>query len=397
VTGVYAHASTLSELPRVNWRVVVACGALATVLFAALAMPLGGAFTLARFGATLRVQAITWGLWVVLVPFVVAAARRAHRAGIASLRGLAVHAVAATALALAHATAFGALRWALGLSTTGNVSAVVTATVAFVVGGNFLRYVVIAAAYHGVAYAREARERAVAEARMATDLAEARLAALEQRLHPHFLFNTLNAITALIPGDSRAAQRMVEQLGDLLRAALNAEPGREVPLAAELELLERYTAIELVRFPDRLRVDVRAGSEERAALVPQMLLQPIVENAIRHGVAPRDAAGTVVVAAERREGRLRLSVRDDGVGFGGARTGAQAPIGHLNGGASAASASPGRPDVGGLGIVHTRDRLAAIYGSEFALDIVPNAPTGTVVTIDLPFRTAAAQVEVGSA
>jgi sensor histidine kinase YesM len=231
---------------------------------------------------------------------------------------------------------------------------------------------------------------------MATHLAEARLAALEQRLQPHFLFNTLNAIAALIPGDPRAAQRMVEQLGDLLRAALNAEPGREVPLAAELDLLERYTAIELVRFPDRLRVDVRAGSEERAALVPQMLLQPLVENAIRHGVAPRDAPGTVVVVAERREGRLRISVRDDGVGFVGARTGAQATFGHLNGEASAASASQARPDIGGLGIAHTRERLAAMYGSRSALDIAPNPPTGTVVTIDLPFRTTTDPVETAS-
>jgi LytS/YehU family sensor histidine kinase len=380
----------------VNWRVVVACGAFATVLFAVLAMPLGGGFTLARFGATLRVQALTWGLWVVLVPFVASAGRRAHRAGVASLRGIAIHAVAGTALSLAHATAFGGLRWALGLSTTGNVSAIVTATVAFVVGGNFLRYVVIAAAYHGVAFAREARDRAVAEARMARALAEARLAALEQRLHPHFLFNTLNALAALITTDPRAAQGMVEQLGDLLRAALNAEPGREVPLAGELDLLERYTAIELLRFPDRLRVAVHAGCEEREAFVPQMLLQPLVENAIRHGVAPRDTPGTVVVAAERCGAKLRLSIRDDGVGFGGARTGAQAPLGRLNGAASAASAALRGPNVGGLGIAHTRERLAAIYGSGFTLDIAPNAPSGTVVTIDLPFRTAAPPVEVGS-
>ena len=235
------------------------------------------------------------------------------------------------------------------------------------------------------------RERAVREARLAKGLAEARLAALEQRLHPHFLFNTLNAVAALIPGDPRTAQRMVEQLGELLRAALNAEPGREVPLAAELELLERYTAIELLRFPDRLRVDVRAGFEEREAFVPQMLLQPLVENAIRHGVAPRDAPGTVVVTAERCGGKLRLSVRDDGVGFGGAR----AALGRVNGAASVASAAFGRPDVGGLGLAHTRERLAAVYASGFALDIAPNAPSGTVVTIDLPFRTAASPLEVG--
>jgi two-component system, LytTR family, sensor kinase len=375
---------------------VVGCGVLATVLFAVLATPLGGGFTLARLWATLRIQALTWGLWVMLVPFVVSAARRAHRAGVTSLRGIAIHVVAGSALALAHATAFGALRWALGFATTNDFGVIVRATVAFVVGGDFLRYLVIAAAYHAVAYASEARERAVGEARMAKGLAEARLAALEQRLHPHFLFNTLNAIAALIPAQPRAAQRMVEQLGELLRAALNAEPGREVALAEELELLERYTAIELLRFPDRLRVDVRAGSEERGAFVPHMLLQPLVENAIRHGVAPRDAPGTVTVAAERCGEKLRLSVRDDGVGIGRAPTRAQALPVRANGAESATSVARGRLEVGGLGIAHTRERLAAIYGSRFALDIAPNAPSGTVVTIDLPFRTSAAPVAAGT-
>jgi LytS/YehU family sensor histidine kinase len=359
-------------------------------------MPLGGAFTLARFVAALRTQALTWGLWVVLVPFVLMAARRAHRSGVASPRGLAIHAVASISLALVHATAFGTLRWTLGLATSENVGGVVAATVAFVVGSNFLRYVVIASAYHAVAFASEARQRAVGEANMARALAESRLAALEQRLHPHFLFNTLNALAALIPGNPRVAQRMVEQLGDLLRMALNAEPGRVVPLATELEFLERYTAIELVRFPDRLRVDVRAGPEERAALVPQMLLQPLVENAIRHGVAPRDSPGTVVVAAERRGDKLSLSVRDDGVGFTVARA-ARASLGHANGASPAGNRAPGQQEIGGFGIAHTRERLAALYGPAFAMDIVPNDPTGTVVTIDLPFRTSSSPVKSGGA
>lgn len=358
------HPSKLSGLPQVKWRVVVACAALATVLFAVLAVPLGGAFTMARFRATLRVQALTWGLWVVLVPFVVSAARRAHRAGVASLRGLAVHAVAGTALALAHATAFGALRWALGLATTNDLGVIVAATVAFVVGGDFLRYLVIAAAYHAVAYASEARERAVGEARMARDLAEARLAALEQRLHPHFLFNTLNAVAALIPRDPRAAQGMVEQLGELLRAALNAEPGREVPLAAELELLEHYTAIELLRFPDRLRVDVRAGPEERTAFVPQMLLQPLVENAIRHGIATRPAGGTITVRARAVDGTLAIEVADDGPGADATRL-ERAP---------------------GLGLRALRRQLAARYGDRAGIEIDTSPDGGFAVRLSLPLR-----------
>ena len=361
-------ATTLNRFPPVQWRVAVACALVLTVLFAILAVPVGGTPSGARFWTTLRVQALTWGLWLLLLPFVAMAVRRAHRKGVTSVRGFAVHLITGSCLALVHATAFAILRLVLGLAASDSVGGVVAATVAFVIGGDILRYVVIAAAYHAVIYHSEARDRAVSEARMAANLAQARLEILEQRLHPHFLFNTLNSIGALIAREPSVATRMVEQLGELLRAALHAEPGREVPLSAELDLLERYTAIELVRFSDRLDVDVRAAPETLVACVPQLILQPLVENAIRHGVAPREAHGSVLVEAERCGKMLRLTVRDDGVGFGLSR----APLGTGNG--------------QGIGINHTRERLAALYGDEFAMDIASNSPTGTIVTIDLPFH-----------
>jgi LytS/YehU family sensor histidine kinase len=143
-----------------------------------------------------------------------------------------------------------------------------------------------------------------------------------------------------------------------------------VTLARELELLERYVAIQQARFSDRLRVSVRAAPDTLAASVPHMLLQPLVENAIRHGIAPREAPGAVTVEATRRGDRLRLVVRDDGVGFGRAPEGA--------GGRGV-----------GLGLAGTRARLAHLYGDRCALEIADAAPTGTVVTVEIPFRTEA--------
>jgi two-component system LytT family sensor kinase len=219
----------------------------------------------------------------------------------------------------------------------------------------------------------ETRERMVNEARLRARLAEARLEALEARLHPHFLFNTLNTISSLIRSSPQAAIGVVDDLGDLLRAALHAEPGREVSLTEELELLRRYIDIQQARFPDRLRMSVHADPEARSAFVPQMVLQPIVENAVQHGIAPREAPGTVTIEASRQGDQLRLTVRDDGVGFG------QAPPRANNGN--------GR----GIGLTNTRARLAELYGDRFVLDIAAAEPTGTIVTIGLPFHTTPAR------
>jgi LytS/YehU family sensor histidine kinase len=158
---------------------------------------------------------------------------------------------------------------------------------------------------------------------------------------------------------------MVGQLSDLLRAALSAEAGKEVPLAGELRLLDQYVAIQRTRFSDRLSFSVHAPPETLAAYVPQMILQPIVENSVRHGIGAREAPGSVDVQATRCGEKLRLIVRDDGVGFGNA---------------------PSSLRGNGIGLRSTRARLAHHYGDDFAFDIRGEAG-GTVVTIDVPFHT----------
>ncbi|HET7623223.1 MAG TPA: histidine kinase [Gemmatimonadaceae bacterium] len=218
-------------------------------------------------------------------------------------------------------------------------------------------------------YHLQARARERLEAR----LARAQLEALESQLHPHFLFNTLNAITALIAQEPRSAQRIVSGLSELLRFSLGRAGEQEVTLERELDLLGRYIEIQEVRFPDRLRVDVDVEPGVMVALVPSMILQPLVENSIRHGIAPRAAGGRVEVRAVREGEILRLTVRDDGLGA------AAAASGHAR---------------GGVGLANTRARLQHLYGERQEIRTGPVATGGYLVTIDIPFHTAAVSMTV---
>jgi two-component sensor histidine kinase len=215
-------------------------------------------------------------------------------------------------------------------------------------------------------YLVETRERAKAQ----DQLSEARLQSLRLQLQPHFLFNTLNAITALIGSEPRAAERMVAGLSELLRASLRSADEQEVPLARELEHLKLYTDIQRTRFGDRLDVLLDVDPTTRGAMVPSLLLQPLVENAIRHGLAPRAIGGQVYVSAARDGEELRLEVRDDGVGA------------ETRGGALSRE---------GVGLANTRERLRRLHGERqrFAYETRPGA--GFAVRIALPFRTEGAR------
>lgn len=356
----------MTERLRIHWPAAVACAAALSVVFATQNNAiLGGTAAAQSFTSALQSQAFSWGLWLVLLPLIFAIGAHARARTFKSLSTVVGQILAGIAVALLHSTLHATIRWSIGLTPFPFRSALTT-WISFTFAQNLLRYAFIAAAYHALASRAEERERDVREARLAANLAEARLGSLEGRLHPHFLFNTLNAITSLIRKDPPTAAVMLGHLSDLLRAALDAEPGREVTLANELELLERYTAIQLARFSDRLSVRVDVAPDALGAYVPQMVLQPIVENAIRHGIAPREAPGMLRIEAVRVDAKLRLVVRDDGVGFG-----------------AAPSPTAGK----GLGISGTRARLDHFYGAAGSLEIAPATPTGTVVTIELPYHT----------
>jgi two-component sensor histidine kinase len=215
-------------------------------------------------------------------------------------------------------------------------------------------------------FSRATEEREQLEAR----LARAQLQSLRLQLHPHFLFNTLNTINALIGTDRHAAERVISGLSELLRMSLSSASEQEVTLAKELELLAHYIEIQQIRFQDRLTVNFRIDPEARYALVPNLMLQPLVENAIRHGIAPRAAPGHVVVTAARRGDRLELSVVDDGVGEKASRD-------HRD----------------GVGLGNTRARLLSLYGSEHRFEAGGASAGGFTVHIEIPYRTDTATKE----
>jgi signal transduction histidine kinase len=200
-------------------------------------------------------------------------------------------------------------------------------------------------------------------------LAEARLQSLRSQLQPHFLFNALNTISALTETDPKSARRLMEQLGHLLRVSLRHASTPFVTLAEELTFLDDYLTIERVRFEGRITVSVHADDDTLDAVVPSFLLQPLVENAIRHGVGPRLAGGRIAVTAAREGAVLRLTVRDDGVGL--------------------AADWGGRRDAG-VGLRNTAARLEQLYPEGHVFRVMPGAAAGVEVLLDLPWRSAPA-------
>ncbi|MCA1616609.1 MAG: histidine kinase [Acidobacteria bacterium] len=237
--------------------------------------------------------------------------------------------------------------------------------------GEFHTGVVIYFSVVGISYTldyyRKFRERELRAAQLESQLAQAQLDALRKQLQPHFLFNTLNTVSILIDEDTKAAREMLVRLSDLLRATLDRARGHEVTLRQELDFVEGYLEIERTRFQDRLTVTVDAEPATLNARVPDLILQPIVENAIRHGVAPRAAAGRIEIRAARRNGSLHLRVRDDGAGL-------------------PREADDSGRRRGGVGIANTRARLAQLYGAGHGFEM-RNAPGGGLcVEITIPFR-----------
>lgn len=214
-------------------------------------------------------------------------------------------------------------------------------------------------------YYRRFREGELRSSQLEAQLSQAQLQALKMQLHPHFLFNTLHSISALVHKDPDAADRMLARLGDFLRLTLENSGTQEVTLQKELEFLKCYLEIERIRFQDRLTTHMEIDSLALDARLPNLILQPIVENALRHGIAPRSAPGRIEISAKRNNGSIRIEVRDNG---------------------------PGLPSAAGsfregLGLSNTRARLERLYGEEHSFEL-HNAPSGgLVVTLEIPART----------
>lgn len=309
-----------------------------------------------------------WYLWALMAPAIVWLSEvfRFERGRL--IRAFAVHLPAVVAAAFVHIAAMQAVQW--GLAAVDGAAfdwwTEVQRAVLQYLDWEMITYWAIVGLSHALLYYRESRGRAIRAAQLEVRLAEAQLTTLQQQLHPHFLFNTLHAISALMHRDVEAADRMLMRLSDLLRLTLENLGKAEVPLAIELDFLSKYLQIEQARFADRLTVRFDIQPEALETRVPSLLLQPLVENAIKHGVARKASPGHIDISARRDGDKLHLEVRDDGVGLSeDALTALQK----------------------GIGVSTTRARLQHLFGADFRFEF-HRLSEGLAVVVAVPWRTA---------
>jgi two-component system, LytTR family, sensor kinase len=332
------------------------------------------------FGA-LWTEVLYWVPWVVFTPVLLGAARRWPLGSGAPRSHIAWHLAVMFAFSIVQVVASDALQfwvatWA-GVPMPPNVDPLTMfgrAFPALVITASW-KYWVFVGLHHAFDYHRRFREREVVAAQLETQLATAQLQALRMQLHPHFLFNALHSAAMLTMIDPEGAHRVLVQLSALLRTTLDRSSSAEVPLAEEIDFLDRYLAIERVRFQDRLQVDIEADDDALHAAVPNLILQPLVENAVRHGIARRSDARRLTIRGSVRDATLVLEVQDDGPGLPGGWT----------------LESPST-DGTGVGLPNVRARLDRMYGERGRLELL--TPTGAdgrprpgvLARVTIPFR-----------
>jgi signal transduction histidine kinase len=297
-----------------------------------------------------------WFSWAALAPLVVGLSRLFLREGTSFLVSLQLHLPACFLISFAHLAAlFFATRF------THVVAEPLRAVYAVHMQWNVVIYWVLVGGTHAFHYYERFRERELRASQLEAELAQAQLHRLRAQLHPHFLFNALNAVSTLIETDPDAADRMLSQLAGLLRESLREDAPHEVSLRDELSFLDRYLAIEKTRFSDRLSVALDIDPTILETRVPHLLLQPLVENAIRHGIARRAGAGRIEIRAWRENGNLRVEVKDNGPGLRGTESTAK-----------------------GIGLANTRARLERLHGEKTRLTLRGLPEGGAVASVTLP-------------
>jgi signal transduction histidine kinase len=306
-----------------------------------------------------------WQVWAIATPLILWACRR-WPVSRAPWRSVPIHIALATMIATADVVVH--IAFGMWLGQMPYAKSLITMLPLVLLKSAFFELVVYAAvlaADQAIAYARRYREAALAQAQLESRLVEAQLDALKHQLHPHFLFNTINSITVLMrKGEAPSAIRMLGGLSDLLRRSLTSMRVELVSLDEELDFIMRFLDIETTRFPDRLRVVMDIEPDARRGSIPCMLLQPIVENAINHGIAPRVSGGCITIRASSDRAQLRIEVRDDGVGLDAEKS----CEGH------------------GVGLSNVRKRLAQLYPDAHAFRLERGEPGGTVAIIEIPFE-----------
>ena len=307
-----------------------------------------------------------WYAWAAFTPAIVWLSQRFRFERQNLLQTMLVHVPAVLLFTLAHIGVMQGAQWWLVTSDGGVYSWWPQAQRAALVNFDWemMTYWAIVCLSHALLYYRESRDRKLRASQLETRLVEAQLKTLQQQLHPHFLFNTLNAISALMHRDVAAADRTLMRLSDLLRLTLERLGDQEVTLEEELDFLRKYLDIERTRFADRLVVRFDISPETLPALVPTLLLQPLVENAIKHGVARKSGAGHIDISAHREHDKLWIEVRDDGVGL------SEDALTALH---------------KGIGVSTTRARLQHQFGADYRFEF-HRLSQGVAVVVAIPWR-----------
>lgn len=240
-------------------------------------------------------------------------------------------------------------------------------TIAYNSSENLATYWIILLIVHAFSYYNRYRKGEVRASQLEAQLSHSQLQALKMQLQPHFLFNTLHSISALLNKDTEAARKMITRLGDFLRLTLANSGAQEVTLQREMEFLMCYLEIERIRFHDRLTTHVHVDPQALDVRVPNLILQPIVENAIRHGIAPRSTPGEIEIQAKQTNGLLRIEVRDNGPGLFMNRSGEN-------------------QFQKGLGLANTQSRLEHLYGDAHRFELTNDPDGGLIVTLEIPSR-----------
>jgi LytS/YehU family sensor histidine kinase len=315
-------------------------------------------------------QLLVWYSWGCLSPLILRLGRRFPCEGRAWLRGLLVHLSAGVMLSAVHIAVATALRMLVRpfdvWSDTNPFLVQYQAELRNFFLFDFFVYWAILGVGYAFDYRDRYREREAQAAQLKAQLAQAQLESLKMQLHPHFLFNTLHTISGLVRTNERQpAVNMIAGLSDLLRHTLESADEQEVPLKDEVKLIELYLDIQRMRFSDRLTVRMEIAPETLEALVPNLILQPLVENAIRHGISLKDTAGVIIINCYRDDGMLRIRVCDDGPGL---------------------QSGWRMEDCAGIGLANTSERLKHLYGAEHRFDLGNADGGGMIASIAIPFR-----------
>ncbi|HTB98933.1 MAG TPA: histidine kinase [Terracidiphilus sp.] len=320
------------------------------------------------FHDELRIYLAQFWAWGLLAPVILAIDRRLPFSGKQLERRLLVHLALSLAFTEIYFYIFTAMRATMGVTPWSSLhfSQLFSPMVLGWQIWSWLVYWVIAGGVQAYGYYERYMNSELRLERLEHSFAEARLNSLRMQLDPHFLFNALNTISSHVERDPKLTRRMIEHLGDLLRLSLESKDKQEVPLFEEMAFLEHYLAIQKIRFGEQLKVEMQIEPDVRRALVPAFLIQPLVENAIRHGVSRRSSGGTVLVKATSLDDRLEIRVLDDGVGL---------------------PANWAMERAAGHGLSITRERIAGLHPNGASRFVVRNRRNGgTVAEVTLPLR-----------